>query len=287
MTTNNSNLSSKRKKLIILSLVLALLASLAIVTAVGAEVILLGVLNAWDDGTSNWTNGNAQYNLDGNPQAFYQPLTFDNAEVVACTGGGTTKWAGEIRLDHDSEYKNGALGYQSTGEWHMASCAELAAGAEVPTSLGTCVDLTGSPPPEQIGSCEILIKDEEVAIGTAGEKEIQSVIRGSLDQDCDGFIDDPDFDPPTDLCFYWQAMGPTPAQADIGGGWPADQLQSSITDGGGEKTVQTKFSGPAAVTLAGMSAEVGGVNLASVGLLFILVGGAFVGFLLHRRHRLN
>jgi len=296
---------------IALILVLVVVSMLMIVSAVFAQINPgNSFMGAWDDGTGGWTQGNAAIDLPGidGKEPFGSVLAFNNTPVEGACGPGTsTIWAGALLLAHDYEddAPAGARGFGNTSDWLIVSCdavnpSNTTNDVRIPTGddiIASCAVGDGQPP---FAGCEVDQNrwNEVVPCSTAGcnvESEIQTLVYGNMDADCNGLIDrNEDADPnnnipvggngyPNDLCFYWQAEKPP---ADTAWSGP---LQSSIEGlEGGESTVNFTLV-PTAISLVNFAASdspigpsMGMVILMPLGLL-----GLAAAFLLWRRMALG
>jgi len=300
-----------RKNVLIVTLVVVSLLMLA--TAVFAQINPANsFFGAWDDGTGGWTQGNAAMEIPGvdGVEPFGARLDFNNTPVAdACGPDTSTIWAGALRLAHDYEddAPAGALAFGDTSDWMIVSCDAVNPNnttndVRIPTGddiIASCAVGDGLPP---YAGCEVDINhwNEVVACGTGPDScnvasEIQTIVYGNMDADCNGLIDrNEDADPnndipvggngyPNDLCFYWQAEKPP---ADTAWSGP---LQSSIEGlEGGESTVNFTLV-PTAISLVNFAASdspigpsMGMVILMPLGLL-----GLAAAFLLWRRMALG
>jgi len=278
-----------RKNVLIVTLVVVSLLMLA--TAVFAQINPTSPFAAWDDRTGpqgGWRNSNIVMELPGvdGQEPFIAQLTYDNTQIAACAGGLTTQFAGTLELQHASVDNDplGAIGFGTTSNWTAVRCSLMEDTRTPPPEaiLGTCA--TSVADPNVFGLCEVVSQDVETPCNTGNcETGLVTTVRGNLDQDCDGTIDNPDL-PANDVCFYWTAEKP-----------PADTmwkgtLQSRIASDGGDRTVS--FSDnfiPTAISLVDFAASpspvgpsMGMVILMPLGLL-----GLAMAFLLWRRMALR
>jgi hypothetical protein len=230
------------------------------VTAVVAQINPTSPFAAWDDRKKpqgGWRNSYIVMELPGvdGLEPFIAQLTFDNVQIPACAGGGTTQFAVTLELEHasiDNEDNDpdGAIGFGATSNWTAVRCSLMEDNQTPPQEaiLGTCATTVADP--NVYGFCEVVSKDVETPCNTSnGKTGLVTTVRGNLDQNCDGTIDNPDL-PENDLSFHWTVEKP-PADTTWKG-----TLQSRIASDGGDRTVSfTDNFIPTAINLVDFAAS--------------------------------
>lgn len=255
-----------RRTMIIL--VLTAIGLLLTVDIVQADLKTQFVAYSWDHVADKYQNSNVQYPFDGTWESFFHkfdsdkdpytiPVTYQT--TLGCQTNPTSLFAGtmEFGLGHtDSNAGSyGAPGFQETRNWEIANCSrdgdtdfdgdDLA--FQPRTYRATIADV--------LDNAGIWLVSKDVVRNCSQNTcltEIVTTLFINFDLDCNGTID-PQFSVPAGACFYAEARVPPPPEPDP---WWAGNLQTRITYGGGEKTVNFSPQDPTtAITLGSFAAR--------------------------------
>jgi hypothetical protein len=246
-----------------------LAAAMLMVLAAGiahADLKAVHWVDGWDEASNQYAHSLNEVTFDGQWVPFLHELDFDN-DLYAQTNPAypeyacpsfptrTTKWAGvmEFGLYNVDNSPDGAPGWQESRDWQLVACDRNGDGSFNNKDLSVqpmdyVVPYTGA-------TLTVITKDLQVGCTTGNCKyEIVTTIFINVDSDCDGNING-DI-PAGGLCFY--AEGETP-YIEVGAPllWGGN-IQTRISTGGGEKTVNYHVNGaePAtAITLSSLSAR--------------------------------
>jgi hypothetical protein len=251
----------------LISLLVALCLMFAAAGVAYADLKTQYVAYSWDIVVDKFQNSNVQYPFDGTWESFFHRFDYDKdpytipityQTTLGCQNNPISKFAGtmEFGLGHtDSDSKAyGAPGFQESRNWEIANCSrdgdtdfdngDLA--YQPRTYRATIADVNDN------AGVWLVSKDiERNCSQNTCLTEIVTTLFINFDLDCDGTID-PQFDPPAGVCFYAEARVPPPPEPVP---WWAGNLQTRITYGGGDKTVNFSPMDPiTAVSLSSFTA---------------------------------
>ena len=264
-------------------LALVLVGLLVAPIAVQAELKATSLAYTWDHTSNEFEWGHATIAWNGSWVPLLQEVYFDQlndrvpgeGEPQICADGLTTQYAGWIQygLPHEDSDPLGAEGFVESSEyWYLIDCDLNGDGTWDRDDLMTAMPLEPVSPEEwdkdlatcSAGglNCDIHYRDDEqlppAATSEHCAEELATELIISLDQDCDGTINDDSVTArlaeaanTTGLCLYSWAKTPVHEEGDDMWSFP---LPVRITDADGAKTLML-YPDPTAVDLVSFKAE--------------------------------